>query len=109
MIDKNVSTRDDPQDAQEAPKQTRIYMDLVRGRKKRKKKKKRTRDKCTQTKERKATQTLAIVLGTNIYTLLLWTQQFNLCSEFPSLLGSLLHLQHSGCFEHQIQSKPLSW
>ena len=62
MIDKNVSTQDDPQ---EAPKQSRIYMDLVRGRKKRKKKKKRTKDKCTQTKERKATQTLAIVLSTN--------------------------------------------
>ena len=30
---------------------------------KKKKKKKRTKDKCTQKKERKATQTLAIVLG----------------------------------------------
>ena len=63
MIDKNVSTREDPSEEDNVERQSKIYMHLVRVRKKRKKKKKRTKDKCNQTKERKATQTLAIVLG----------------------------------------------
>ena len=67
MVDKIVSTRDEIEQQPEPDIKSRTYLQLVRDKKKGKKKKKRTKDKCSQKKERKATQTLAIVLGENFY------------------------------------------
>ena len=68
MVDKTVSTRDDhDQQNENCEMKSKTYLQLVREKKKRKKRKQRTKDKCSQTKERKATQTLAIVLGENFY------------------------------------------
>ena len=70
MVDKTVSTRDDHDQQHNCEMKSSTYLQLVRDKKKKKKKKKlRTKDKCSQTKERKATQTLAIVLGENFYTI----------------------------------------
>ena len=68
MVDKTVSTRDDHDQQHNCERKSKTYLQLVRDKKKRKKRKQRTKDKCSQTKERKATQTLAIVLGENFYT-----------------------------------------
>ena len=65
MVDKIVSTRDEIEQQPQSDIKSRTYLQLVRDKKKGKKKKKRTKDKCSQKKERKATQTLAIVLGEN--------------------------------------------
>ena len=70
MVDKIVSTRDDTEQNTEHDIKSKTYLQLVRDKKKRKKKKKRTKDKCSQKKERKATQTLAIVLGENFYRII---------------------------------------
>ena len=67
MVDKTVSTRDDHDQQHKCEMKSKTYLQLVRDKKKRKKRKQRTKDKCSQTKERKATQTLAIVLGENFY------------------------------------------
>ena len=67
MVDKTVSTRDDHDEQHNCEMKSKTYLQLVRDKKKRKKRKQRTKDKCSQTKERKATQTLAIVLGENFY------------------------------------------
>ena len=67
MVDKTVSTRDDHDEQHNCDLKSKTYLQLVRDKKKRKKRKQRTKDKCSQTKERKATQTLAIVLGENFY------------------------------------------
>ena len=55
-------TREELQAEQQQQPLSKLYVPL-RPRRKKKKKKKRTKDKCAQKKERKATQTLAIVLG----------------------------------------------
>ena len=57
-LDKNMSTKDES----EVKLLSNSNRCIVRS-KKRRKKKKKTKDKITQKKERKATQTLAIVLG----------------------------------------------
>ena len=62
MIDKNVSTREEARLSEMKRNSNEIHLQLQVRRKKRKKKI-RTKDKCAQKKERKATQTLAIVLG----------------------------------------------
>ena len=77
MVDKIVSTRDDTEQQAEAHVKSKTYLQLVRDKKKRKKKKKRTKDKCSQKKERKATQTLAIVLGGNFHRFIALTQQIS--------------------------------
>ena len=71
MVDKTVSTRDDHDQQHKCEMKSKTYLQLVRDKKKRKRKKQRTRDKCSQTKERKATQTLAIVLGENFYRIVI--------------------------------------
>ena len=64
MVDKKVSTKDNVQQVDVPPtRPSKLDIPLVKSTKKKKKKKKRTKDKCAQKKERKATQTLAIVLG----------------------------------------------
>ena len=55
-VDKNVSSRDEA----ELKTLAKTNLPLVKSKKK---KKKKGKDKCSQKKERKATQTLAIVLG----------------------------------------------
>ena len=65
MIDKNVSTKDATTEIRISEMErnsNKLHMQL-KVRRKKKKKKIRTKDKCSQKKERKATQTLAIVLG----------------------------------------------
>lgn len=65
MIDKNVSTKDETKEirlSEMEQNSNKLHMQL-KVRRKKKKKKIRTKDKCSQKKERKATQTLAIVLG----------------------------------------------
>lgn len=65
MIDKNVSTKDETTEIRISEMErnaNKLHMQL-KVRRKKKKKKIRTKDKCSQKKERKATQTLAIVLG----------------------------------------------
>ena len=67
MIDKNVSTKDGTSEIRISEMErnsNKLHMQL-KVRRKKKKKKIRTKDKCSQKKERKATQTLAIVLGKN--------------------------------------------
>ena len=65
MIDKNVSTKDETKEIRLSEMErnsNKLHMKL-KVRRKKKKKKIRSKDKCSQKKERKATQTLAIVLG----------------------------------------------
>ena len=65
MIDKNVSTKDETKEIRisEIERNSNKLHKQLKVRRKKKKKKIRTKDKCSQKKERKATQTLAIVLG----------------------------------------------